>query len=99
MPRMRTFDDKKNGIFFHYNPKTEKVLTFSYRDGGYETTEAVDRGTVEKLIIQIGEPMTRVLLKGSKNLDKKPPQKSLTCSFGCDPSTDCWGCWCSDINT
>jgi hypothetical protein len=96
---MRTFDDKKNGILFDFDPKTETVHTVSYRDGGHETTEAVDRGTVEKLIIQIGEPMTRVLLKGSKNLAKPakiPPP--LTCLSGCDPSTDCWGCWCSDIN-
>jgi hypothetical protein len=58
---MRTYVDPRNGINFRFDPKENTVTAVD--NTGYEAVEVVSPSLVERLVAQIGEPFTKILLK------------------------------------
>ena len=68
---MKTYVDKRHGIAYTFNKQLETITAVS--NDGYESIELVSKSLYERLASQIGEPIARQLLKGSKRLGAPKP--------------------------
>jgi len=58
---MRTYIDPRNGVTFRFDPKGRTVTAVD--NSGHEVVEVVSVSLIERLVAQIGAPLTKHLLK------------------------------------